>query len=251
MEEADKFDRVEKYLAGTLNAEERKAFEQDLEEDETLKAELNLHKDLAETLKSEELHKFRNLLEKTNENWSNKTSEAKQISLMPRVFAAIAAAILLLVLAYQFILRPTSISSDELFAANYTSYNMVLKERSGDALSADLNEAIVAYNRQDYEQAADLFNRLYNQTPEQLSYQFYAAQAALSANRVEVAIEQFSRLLDQEGHPFLEQSRWYLALAYLKKDALPEAKLLLQEIKEGQYNYKGAKDLLKSPLFNS
>ena len=253
MEEADKFDRIEKYLDDALNEKERKAFEQELEEDEKLKAELALHQDLSSTLKSEKLHNFRALLKKTDKEWSASQPEAKRRSLFPRVIGAIAAAVMLLLLAYQFLRQPTSLSPADLFAENYVSYNMVLKERSGstDALTQELNNAVAAYNSQDFDQAASLFNHLYEKTQEQLAYQFYAAQSELGANRIDESIVLFSNLLQQNDHPFVEQSRWYLALAYLKKGAVPEAKLLLQEIKIGQFNYKKAETLLKSAVFKS
>ena len=55
MSEEEKYDRIEDYLNGTLGADERRSFEALLDHDESLRAEVQLHRKLQQTFANTEV----------------------------------------------------------------------------------------------------------------------------------------------------------------------------------------------------
>lgn len=249
MEEKEKYDTIEKYLAGELDAKEQQNFERQLESDPDLQKELDLHDDLSNRLKGEKIHDFRKVLQAVDQDWQAPHQDPQKRPILFRLpyIAAIAASLLLAVLAYQFLQTPSMPSNSELFATYFEPYNMVLNERSenDNPNAVLLNAAVVAYSTKDFVQAAKQFSSLIEKVPENKAYAFYAAQAELAVNNSAKAIPLFRQLSSEGDHPFVELSRWYLALAFLQEGNVVEAKKQLETIKSGQDKFAEAQTLLK------
>ena len=69
MNSEEKYSLIEKFLSKKLEGAELENFEAQLQRDPGLKAELDLHRQLSETLKGEKVHELRNVLNEVNENW--------------------------------------------------------------------------------------------------------------------------------------------------------------------------------------
>lgn len=249
MTSEEKFNQIEMYLSGTLTEQERAAFEQKLARDQTFRQEVELHRQVAETLKGEKVHQLRRVLETVDKNWKedqgNKENQFRLLSI--RSLIAVAATVLLLVFAYQLFV-PESSSSEELFAEYFEPYQMVLTQRS---LSADstmnitLNTAIRNYQDSQFKAAATAFQQLQTQYPENKAFTFYLGLAQLSAGNSDSSINAFSTLLADPTHLFVEQCRWYLALAYLQQGNNGLAATQLQAITSGTFKYEAAQALLE------
>jgi len=249
-----KYDLIEKYLAGEMSETERGDFENQLNSDSSLREELNLHRQVSETLKGEKVHQLRDVLKDVDKKWQapSEEKEAKVIGFPFRKMLSIAAAILVLVVAY-FVISPNLNNAQEnLFASNFEPYKMVLNQRSlvpnpeTEWMRPAVNKAISAYNAKDYAEASKLFQNLSTKTPDANAFQIYAAISELSLGHSDKAIAILEKLVEIAPPLFIEQSRWYLSLAYLQKEDYAAAKSQLQQIKSGAFKYAEAQKMLKS-----
>ncbi len=249
-----KYDLIEKYLAGVMSETERSNFENQLSTDSSLQEELNLHRQVAETLKGEKVHELRSVLKEVDKKWQSpaEKKEGKVVGFPFRKMLSIAAALLVLVVAY-FVISPSLNNSQEnLFASNFEPYKMVLNQRSllpnpeTEWMRPAVNKAISAYNAKDYAEASKLFQSLSTETPDANAFQVYAAISELSLGHSDQAIVILEKLVEDAPPLFIEQSRWYLGLAYLQKEDNVAAKSQLQQIKSGAFKYDEAQKMLKS-----
>ncbi|MFK8102278.1 MAG: tol-pal system YbgF family protein [Saprospiraceae bacterium] len=252
MTEEQKYELIEHYLAETLSQSAREDFERQLQTDASLQEALHLHQQVATTFKGEKVHQFRAALKEVDQHWQAPTStiapKAKVFNL--RSIMAIAATVLLVVFAYQIFMPSTSNSQTDLFAANFESYKMVLNQRSADQrdeLNGDLVQtAVAAYEQKDFAQAALQFKQLQSESPQIVAFQFYHAIAELALKNTAVAIPLLENIRQQPPHLFIEQSQWYLALAYLQQGEKEKARTALRAIKAKEYQYTKAQKLLKT-----
>ena len=123
---------------------------------------------------------------------------------------------------------------------------MLLTSRSSDEnqVNEQLNQAISAYQNQDFESAATGFSEITEVNPDNLSYLFYQAVSLLESQKATEAIPVFQALLSQPKHTLSEQSQWYLALAYLQQEDTVNVKKHLEGIEEGEFKYEEAQTLL-------
>lgn len=248
MDELTKYGRIEKYLLDEMSGAERKDFEAILKTDAPLREEVELHRKVAETLRGEKIHDFRKTLQNVDNQWERpigKQSGGKVFRINWRRVLAVAASLALLVLAWQFFMVG---SADDPFLAHHEPYQMVLNQRSaadGVPDSDLLNTAIQQYSTGQFAEAANAFEQLYKNAPENIAYQFYQAAALLSAENTATAIPIFENILTKPDHLFLEQSRWYLGLAYLKNNEREKAAAIFKKIKEGEFKHEEKERVLR------
>ncbi|MFK7770510.1 MAG: tetratricopeptide repeat protein [Saprospiraceae bacterium] len=244
----EKYTLIEKYLAEEMQGMELEKFEAQLQTDAELKEELNLHRQVTETLKGEKVHQLRSVLNDVDKNWEtpSKKEPAKVVNFNFRRILTIAAAFALLVIGYQWFTN-SDLSSEELYAANFETYPMLLNQRSAEennASSVTYNNAITFYNKKDFTQAEAAFAKLLQDQPDNVSFQFYQANIFLSSQNAANAIPIFQKIIDDNNPLFEEQARWYLSLAYLQLDQKENAKVLLEKIQQGQFRAKEASNIL-------
>jgi predicted Zn-dependent protease len=250
MDNFEKYELIESYLANEMPEEQRRAFEQQLSKDKALFDELNLHKDLANQLKGEKLNKFLDALHEADANWQLSPKEKKSvlINMNTRFILAIAASLAIIIFTWQyFLVSGEDPAQRHLFSEFFEPYQMVLSQRS-EADTADhatlVNLAVQQYATGNFPLASDVFIQLMNLEPEQISYRFYYAISLLGANNSSTAINILEELLETHGHVFEEQSRWYLALAYISAGDENKALDKLKEIKPGQFHYPESRELI-------
>ncbi len=250
MSTEEKYDLIEKYLDQKMTEGERKAFELQIENDSVLKAEVELHQQVEASLKGEKIHELRSALTDVDQNWGTQKNEQKRKArtINFRRIIAIAATVLLMVMAYQvFFSGDSTLSNEQLFADNFQPYQMLLSQR--DISQSEKNEvlenAILAYAKGDFQNAATAFQQLSKNDPSDISYQFYLAVAQLGAENNEAAIDSFKQIISIENNPFKEQSQWYLALAFLQKRDTENAQKSLIKIQPGQFKSVEAQQILK------
>ena len=250
MNAEEKYDLIERYLDQQMTEVEKADFEKLLEKDAELKEELGLHQQITTSLKGEKIHEFRHVLKETDQNWKSveavPNTKVKKINF--RRVIAIAATVLLLIMAYQFFfVGGGQRSNDQLFADNFQPYQMLLSQRdiSKEDINTLLEKAISTYTKGDFQNASLAFQQLAENDPEDISYSFYQAVSELGAKNSDEAIALFNGILAAGEHSFVEQSRWYLALAYMQKGDTMKAEKVLKEIRSGQFKYAEAKQLLE------
>ncbi len=249
MNSEEKYALIEKYLSKELEGDALESFEAQLQTDPELKEELVLHRQLSETLKGEKVHELRNVLKEVNENWeapATTPDATKVVHFNFRRILSMAAAVALLLIAYHWFFN-NNLSSQEIYASNFEPYVMVFDQRSGQASEVPtLDQAIDLYHNQDFGTSADAFEKILAEDPENMIYIFYTANARLANQEADKAIASFKKIIKANDVSFVEQSRWYLALAYLQKEDKESAKSWLEKIQNGQFKYKEAQDILSN-----
>lgn len=223
---------------------EQATFEQRLVNEPDLRTEVELHQGVMGVAGDSGLQNLFGALEKADQSFEHKRS-AKVLKFNYRRLLSVAAAILLLLGALLWIFESEP-SSEALYATHFEPYIMVLNQRTGSEENVLLKQATSAYSEGNYSASADSFLQLAEEKPGNLSYRFYRGISLLAANKTSEAIpilEEISR----SGNPsFGEQSRWYLALAYLQAGDTVNAKNTLLEIKEEALKYEEAQEILGS-----
>ncbi|MEM9823469.1 MAG: hypothetical protein AAF985_20465, partial [Bacteroidota bacterium] len=216
MKEAEKYEKIERYLNGQMSDAEMERFEQSMGKDAALRNDVQLHRDLAQTLKGDQVHRLRATLKEVDQKWTHAPAkkEGKVRLLRPITWLAIAATMALLVVSY-FVFQPARPSHQDLFAENFAPYPMVLNQRSGTPVDSILQAAIDAYERGSFVEATQQFQRLQDLDSNNFVYRFYQGLSFLANQEAGKAISILIPLVNGKSK-LKEQSQWYLALAYLQ-----------------------------------
>lgn len=251
---------IEKYIQGRLAEEELELFNELMKTDPAFQDDVSFHSDLKKVTEAEDDESFRTMLSEFEEKAEIETdgdrlkeipsdhpSESESgepiVRRLPTKWLVAASIVVLVGLGYFFTVlnQPTT---QEMFEQNFIPYRNVVHSIERNSQEEDLKtKAFVAYSKGEYELSIDLFSLLY--TNEQESYYlFYKANALISQNRSMEAIPLLKEYLETAGE-FKDESKWYLALAYLQLGDEENAKELLEELmSSGTYKVEEAQELL-------
>ncbi len=144
-------------------------------------------------------------------------------------------------------------STEILLAENYSPYEITGKR----GFNEELNKAIKFYNSGQYDSAVVRFEKLLKNpiNNENIDFiLFYLANSYLALaftgneeEELKKAQEYFEFLINDMENEYIEQSKWYLSLTYLKSGEKEKCKEILNQIiKNKSYNYKNAAALLEN-----
>lgn len=247
MEEAYKYDLIEKWLSDELNPKELLEFQQYQRSHPNWEQEVRLHQQMASLLGDASTLEIRQTLAAVDKEWQA-PGTGPRVSIFSRRVLGIAASFLVLagVFGVYYFTRPLSMS--ELYASYYEEYPMLLSQRSEAQNETNqlLSTAILAYQNREFQTACAQFSQLRRSAPENAAYTFYLGLCYLELDKTQEAILTFQELLALEAGPYLELTRWYLALAYLDTEQVDLARSAFTEIKAGQFKYEEAQKILNS-----
>ena len=236
-------DLIIKYLSGDLGEEEAASFERMLESDEELKASYELHAAAFELIRHQ-LHRrdeeaFRTqLLNIMNQQAPRKTDRVR--GTWSWWLIAVSAACLLAVLL---ILLPVRSGNQKILTRYYHP------ERDPVVLAMDQDTrgrsepGIVAYRNGNFEQSMELLSARFGDTEDPVRIKLYCLLASMELDRQQ---EVLNKILPGDASPQDPLDRaltWYLALALLKSDRIPEALELSRTLteQEGPYHLEAIK----------
>ena len=212
------FDLIESYLMDKLSSKDRQEFEQRMESDATLKAEVEKHFDLHKSISNADLIDFRKKVMLAEKNYN---SSSKSISW----WKIAASLVVLLGLGILF-----SILWDDkpaiLFDDYYRPYPVEDVFR-GEA-SNSLEQAVDLYTNEDYENAIPAFKKLKEKFPSNYQLTMYLGSCYLGINNPDKALNEFQQLTTIPAYQ--EHATWYLSLSYLSLGNKAKASSLLQKI---------------------
>ncbi|MGK0386300.1 MAG: tetratricopeptide (TPR) repeat protein [Patiriisocius sp.] len=145
-----------------------------------------------------------------------------------------------------FFLQEKPKSPQELFASNFVLSKNIIEPINKSEEDLNIKELAFYNYEKGYFQKAIMQMEVMFANSNEGYYLFYKANALLKLQKYEEAIRTLKthQIYNDE---FLEQSKWYMALAYLKTNNISESKKILEDlvIQKG-YNYKKAKRILGS-----
>lgn len=249
------YDLIDRYLSDQLNEAEKAEFEKVQREDASLRAEVALHRELAESMTEEKVIQFSQLLGNVDkEQFLDTTSEAKIKALFQRIrpfhYISIAAGIALLVSTFLLFQDTPPLSPEALLTDNYEQPRMRLSVRGGEKeiLTSKANSA---YQSRDFEEVISLLQELQQLDSANSEYPFFEGVSRLNLRQGEEAVQIFDVIINQPTTSrFLQEAQWYRGLAFLEIGAITRAQVAFQEIANDpqHYFYDKAQKILPSVL---
>lgn len=257
MSSVERQDRIDRYLRGEMQSAEAKAFEGELEHDESLReayeGTLLLAGMIEEVGSDKEVEEaFRTASEEDVKAVWMRKKESRRTLIRT---AWMAAAIFLAVVTVKLVQMPSPGSPEGVYYACFEPYPAPEEEASsrGAAGQAEtgtqaFRSALDEYRHKNYVKALAAFRLLAKEsggdtTPE---IRFYEAVCLMELNRYAEAVSVLQPLADDgERNPYYQPAVWYLSLASLRNGEREKAERLLRQIveEEGFYAEKAAKAL--------
>jgi tetratricopeptide (TPR) repeat protein len=255
-------EKIDAYLEGQLSEEDKIAFEKMLSEDSELVAEVEEQKVINLGIAMHDLQEVKNELVEINEmvgqikkkvkidydeTETNPEKSAQIISLnshRKKYFAAAAILVLLIIPIYFLFLQTPK--TDRLFSQNFEPYPNVITHR-GDDVQTDIYKAMGLYDRGQYEDGLQLFEKIRASSNADPRITLYTGICYLAESETDKAILLFQKVI-KEGLVFNSEANWYLALSFVKNKQLQEAIPILENLVAnpgGGYS-KSAKKILHS-----
>ncbi len=220
----EKYKKTDRYLDKEMSREEKDAFEMSLKTDKELQRKLEIQKEIREALSEEDIMQLR-----------ERMAEAMQQPVKKKIaWYKIAVVLIPLLLGGGWLMNHfTSRTTEDLFQEYYLPYEPISNSRSSYNYAFENREiraAIDAYSQKKYSVAAKNFASIDATKIDIPDIQLQMACSFLLSNREVQAIEIFKDIA-KSNHPlFAQKAEWYLALAYLKKDQIKNAKEVLTKI---------------------
>ena len=214
-----RFERIEAYVLGSMSADERALFEQELAGDPALRSELELQR---ENTLAIELGGMERMLK--NVSAEHRTPELdRDVSGTNWKSYLKYAAVVAIVLSGAFWVLTRPSTNERLFAEHFEA-DPGLPVAMGASTDLAFSDAMVAYKLGDYSEARAKWAALLQADPGNDTLAFYIGSAALAMDDVAAAVPLFENL--HAGSAFHDKAQWYLFLAYLKAGDPAKAKAL-------------------------
>ena len=246
-------EEIEQYLQGNLKGEALTAFENRLKTEPEFAKEVKIFEQLFEGIEQKGALDFEDKLLEWDKREAGQKAPKTLIETKGRVvsmrrYAAIAAALLLLLLPLGWILLKGSVkaSNQELYANNYERYSdqhrgiNVADENDPKAV---LKEGIDLYFQKDYAASTEALNTFLRDASDDLSYeqteaQFYLAMSAQETENSSKALLLLNEVLNSRHDYYKADALWYLSLINLQADNASLAKKYLERLIDKFPDYK-------------
>lgn len=239
----DTFDHtiINRYLDGAMDAQELRAFEEQLEQDIELQHQVELHKEVNETLRrqfypDENEQALRETMQEMRGEYFQ-TKSAKVVSFKRYRWVAAAAIMLILVITSK-IWYP---GKKDLYE-QYAYVQMPGTAERGTSADTLMQQAKEDFNNKNYTAAIPLFQSLLQKDPQNSFLHYYYAIALLENGQIDQSRVELAKLY--EGNSlFKYDAAFYMALSYLKENDKKTCKEWLEKIPKDADVYGKAKDL--------
>lgn len=234
-------DKIDAYLLGEMRPAEREQFEEKLTSDPGLAALLEDRKNtvgVIEALNDRQLRRQVKRIHAINRKPGNNNIHW----MVPIVAVAASVAIFCFI---QWFNPVDPISPNQLYTEYYEqpSLNFINRdEQTSEALVA-LSQAM---NRADFEEAIQLLEAMKKVSREDLKINYALGICFLEVNRFKEALSHFNLILDKNDPMYVEEVRWYKAMALLKKGDQDSANVVLENIaaQSGAWHAEEAREIL-------
>lgn len=235
MKTYSKTEYIERYLDGQLKDGELWEFRIELEKNPDFAKQVKLQKEINETLSDTNKLRLRKQL-----NSSYYKTQRLQVIYQWKYQIAAAITILMLIgggLTLDIINSGSSIDNYALYQENFNPDNSLFTVRAENSnLNAEFENAIEAYNNEDYLKAIKILAPQSNN----MAAKLYSGFAFMKLSDFDNAINNFNTVVEDNNNLFIDQAEFNLALCYLAKDNSKEAIKILNNIidKETVYSNK-------------
>jgi tetratricopeptide (TPR) repeat protein len=230
-------EKLEKYLSGELSASETGAISDRLKVDSAMREEIDLLKNLQETIRKEAIRQKVKFLQ-TQFLKQDPDEEEKAVTIKPTMQWAlrIAASFLIVAIGYG-VYQFSATNADALYQSNFVPYQLPIVR--GTEETSSLLDSL--YNAQQYEA---LVKKAAEATTHPPHDNFLVAMSFIQTGdfaKAQATLEALVKSNAESGDRFFEQeAEYYLALAYIQTNHIDNAISLFEKIKQDKkhlYHY--------------
>lgn len=241
---------IEAYLDGELPDSERTSFMEELTDNDDLKAEVRLLKELNSTFSEKDILKLRDNLKKI----STEIDQQEKKSFLPSHNfkknirrAGTVAAIFIFLTGLSFFFNYSGESENEVFIKYFKTPQSISTFRSIEKnANLDLEKAFAFYDQSDYQTAQAYFRKVMEKDATLWVAHFYSGACYQGLKSYEKAILEYNNVIQNNNNIFVAQAEWYRALCNFglgnRKTAISQLEAINN--KNGDFG-KDAKSLLK------
>jgi tetratricopeptide (TPR) repeat protein len=230
---------IENYIDGTLEGELLDEFLLELKDNSDLMAEVELRKQVNESIGESDIFNLRNELKAARES-----AEVKKVKmLIPESkvshvgFWRSSVAILIVLLGIAGVLRNSFISADRMYD-RYFEAPAWSPERSLSNEITLMQRANVSYLKGDFAQVINILDQVPESNIEYPVFDFYKAASFQRLDQLEEAIAGYTKVINHGDNLFIEESEWYRSLCYLKTGNKQKAKTELFAVIERKGHFE-------------
>jgi cytochrome c-type biogenesis protein CcmH/NrfG len=234
-------DIISRYLEGAMDAQELRAFETQLEQDIELQRQVELHKEVNESLKTqfypdENEQALRNTMQELRGEYFY--PKANVVSMKRFRWLGVAAAAIIILFITSRIWYTNKIDLYE----QYAYVQMPGTAERGATSDTLLQQATEDFNNKNYSAAIPLFQTLLQKDPQNSFVHYYYTIALLENGQIDQSRVGLAQLY--EGNSlFKYDAAFYMGLSYLKENDKKTCKEWLEKIPKDADVYGKAKEL--------
>ncbi|WP_132214534.1 tetratricopeptide repeat protein [Mariniflexile fucanivorans] len=212
-------DTIDRYLQERMPADEKLQFEERIEKDPILKAQI-------EDVKLLRIGIGKAVLKSRLKSFHEDLPDAPIIS-KEKVFKinykyhAIAASIVIALGCFWFLNRDSK--NERLFAKHFKP-DFGLATTMSESNNYDFDDAMVDYKQKNYDLAIKKWETILNAKPKNDTLNYFLGISYLAKNAEKEAVSKFQNVVKQDQSAFKSDAYLYLGLAYLKLDNLEKAR---------------------------
>jgi tetratricopeptide (TPR) repeat protein len=238
---------IEDFIDGVLEGELLDEFLIELKDNADLMAEVELRKQVNESISETDVFNLRNELKAARE--SVETKKVKMLipesKISNKRFWRTSVAILIVLLGIAGVLRNSFISADRTYE-KYFEAPAWSPERSLTDEMTLLQRANISYLKGDYARVINILDQMSESNIEYPVFDFYKAASFQRLEQLDNAITGYTKVINHGDNLFIEESEWYRSLCYLKTGDKERAKTELLAVIERKGHFENdAKAVLR------
>ncbi len=224
LSEMNTFTYIEDYIDNDLNKDDLKSFLDEVKENKSLAAELNLRMEINNVIHDKGFNELKDILEKQKITGRQNNSSISIRREVMKTWHMAAASFALVIVAggLWYILSNKPYTTEKLVGKYYKPAQPIGQVRGQATGNETLAKAFSLYKQNDYNNALNYFASLSNQ----ITSKFYSGICFIELKKYDDAIDSFKAVVNDNDNLYVEQADWYLGLIYLmnnqKKDAIEQ-----------------------------
>lgn len=216
----EEFESIEQYLLDNADAEQRLAFEQKMQTDESWSNKVGEVKLLLAGIETASLKERLDSYHKNIKKNQPEKGGSKIISIQRKLLVAASVALLATVSIWLF---TTNKNKYEKIYAAYYKPDPGLMSAMGASDNYFFNKAMLQYKTGNYKQAIIEWDQLKTELPQNDTLNYFLGAAQQAAGNNVAAINLLKSMTTDTAKPFYKDACWYTGLALLKQGNVKEA----------------------------
>lgn len=242
----ENFEKIERYIQDKMNADERTAFEIEMNSNPEIEQEMNVIRDLilgVETYGLKQKLSGRKIGQEESTDDTIRVVEMPKKKASPLRYLAIAASFAAVLFCGYWMMQP-SLSHEQKMLADAFYVDPGLPTPMSETNNYNFYDAMVDYKMGKYDVALEKWNKVTTGIGlDTLSY--YKGIASLNADKSTKAIEELSAV--PESSSFSDKAKWYTLSIYIKNGELDKAKSIINQLPPNiNPKYEAIKSFLES-----